>query len=62
MGAAVLSKFPLSFESRGYLGEQKPTFLASDHIGFSDRPKYEKYPQAWKFNLPLLITQVQTEK
>lgn len=36
--------------------------LAPDNIAFSDRPKYEKYPNAWKFNLPFLITQIKTEQ
>jgi hypothetical protein len=61
-GAAVLSRYNLDPESRGYLGEKKPTLLAADNIAFSDRPKYEKYPNAWKFSLPLLATQIQTEK
>lgn len=61
-GAAVLSRFPVIFESGQYLGEQKPTMLAPDNIAFSDRPKYEKYPNAWKFNLPFLITQIKTEQ
>lgn len=61
-GAAVLSRFPLTLESGKYFGEQKPTFLSSDNIAFSDRPKYEKYPNAWRFSLPFLVTQIETEQ
>ncbi len=61
-GAAVLSHFPITSESKQYLGWDKPTVLAADNIAFSDRPKYEKYPNAWKFSLPFLVTQIQTEE
>ncbi len=49
-------------EHKLYLGEQKPTIRNHDHISFSDRPKYERYPHAWKLNLPFLITRITTEK
>lgn len=61
-GAAVLSRLPIVIESGQYFGEQRSTMLAPDNIAFSDRPKYEKYPNAWKFSLPFLVTQIQTEK
>jgi len=32
--------------------------LAHDNIAFSDRPKYEKYPNSWKLNLPFLATKI----
>ena len=57
-----MSRFPLILESRKYLGGDEPIVLACDNIAFSDRPKYEKYPNAWKFSLPFLVTQIQTEK
>lgn len=60
--SAVLSRFRISIESKQYFGEQTPTILPHDYISFSDRPKYERYPYAWKWNLPFLITQVQTEE
>lgn len=61
-GAAVLSSLPITLEKAMYFGEQKPTILPDNHITFSDKPKYERYPHAWKINLPFLVTQVQTEK
>lgn len=61
-GAAVLSAYPVKIEQALYLGEQKPTIRPHDHICFMDIPKYERYPHAWKLNLPLLITEVETEK
>jgi hypothetical protein len=61
-GAAVLSSFPVVLENALYFGDQKPTILPNSHITFSDKPKYERYPYAWKFNFPFLITEVETEK
>jgi len=61
-GAAVLSHFSLSIENALYLGKSEPSIRPHDHISFSDRPKYERYPYAWKLNLPFLVTQVATEK
>lgn len=61
-GAAVLSRFSITPEDKQYFGEQQPTILPHDYISFSDKPKYERYPYAWKFNLPFLVTQIQTEK
>lgn len=61
-GAAVLSHFPLHIKNTLYLGESEPSIRSHDHISFSDRPKYERYPYAWKLNLPFLITEIKTEK
>ena len=61
-GAAVMSRFPLTLESAMYFGDQKPSVRPRDDIIFSDRPKYERYPYAWKLNLPFLSTTVATEK
>lgn len=35
---------------------------AHDHLVFSDKPKYERYPYAWKWLFPFLVTHVQTEQ
>ena len=61
-GAAVLSHFPISVENKQYFWEQQPTILPHNHIVFSDKPKYERYPHAWKLSLPFLITKIQTEQ
>lgn len=61
-GAAVLSNSPTVLENKQYFWEQKPTILPHDYISFSDKPKYERYPYAWKWSLPFLVTKVQTEK
>jgi endonuclease/exonuclease/phosphatase family metal-dependent hydrolase len=60
--AGVLSRFPVTLESQQYFGEQAPTIVPNDSISFSDKPKYERYPYAWKWSLPFLVTQVQTER
>lgn len=60
--AAVLSRFPVTVESQQYFWEQIPTIVPNDSISFSDKPKYERYPYAWKWSLPFLVTQVQTER
>lgn len=57
-----MSRFPLTLESAMYFGDQKPSVRPRDDIIFSDRPKYERYPYAWKLNLPFLSTTVATEK
>ncbi|MBP6920973.1 endonuclease/exonuclease/phosphatase family protein [Candidatus Gracilibacteria bacterium] len=62
LGAAVLSRFSLSVESQQYFGEQKPTIVPNNSISFSDKPKYERYPHAWKWSLPFLVTKIQTEQ
>lgn len=62
LGAAVLSRFPVLLESAQYFGEQKPTKVPHDHVSFSDKPKYERYPYAWKWSLPFLVTQIETEQ
>lgn len=59
--AAALSHLGLTVESKQYFGEQLPTIVPNDSISFSDKPKYERYPYAWKWSLPFLVTQVQTE-
>lgn len=61
-GVAVLSRYPMKIEKALYLGEQEPTIRPHDHICFADIPKYERYPYAWKLNMPFLITQLQTEE
>lgn len=61
LGAAVLSRFPLTTQDKLYFGEQRPTIVPNDSISFSDKPKYERYPHAWKWSFPFLVTQVQTE-
>lgn len=61
-GAAVLSSYPVSQIDTLYIGNDEPCIRPSDHISFSDKPKYERYPYAWKLNLPFLVTHVQTEK
>lgn len=61
-GAAVLSRFPITLEDKQYFGEQRPTILPHDYISFSDKPKYERYPYAWKWSLPFLVTNIQTEQ
>lgn len=60
--AGVLSRFPLVVENQQYFGEQSPTIVPNDSISFSDKPKYERYPYAWKWSLPFLVTKVQTER
>lgn len=61
-GAAVLSSYPVAQIDALYIGDDEPSIRPSDHISFSDKPKYERYPYAWKLNLPFLVTHVQTEK
>ncbi len=60
-GAAVLSRFWITTEDKQYFGKQNPTVLPHDYISFSDKPKYERYPYAWKWSLPFLVTQIHTE-
>lgn len=60
-GAAVLSRYPVKIEQTFYLGEQEPTIWPHDHVVFSDKPRYERYPHAWKLNMPFLITEIHTE-
>lgn len=57
-----MSHLGLTVESKQYFGEQLPTIVPNDSISFSDKPKYERYPYAWKWSLPFLVTQVQTEQ
>jgi len=60
--AGVLSRFSIMVEKQLYFGDQFPTIVPNDHVSFSDKPKYERYPYAWKWSLPFLITQIQTEQ
>lgn len=61
-GAAVLSAFPITIKDKLYIGDDEPCVRPSDHISFSDLPKYERYPYAWKLNLPFLVTHIDTDK
>lgn len=58
--AGVLSRFSLAPVDQLYFGDQMPTIVPNDSISFSDKPKYERYPHAWKWSFPFLVTQVQT--
>jgi hypothetical protein len=60
LGAAVLSSHNVSVIGMDTLGDW-PSIWPHDHIVFSDKPKYERYPYAWKLNMPLLITEIHTE-
>lgn len=61
LGAAVLSQWPITIERMQTIGEWLSVW-AHDHVVFSDKPKYERYPYAWKWLFPVLITKVQTEQ
>lgn len=55
--AAVLSQFPISTDAMKTLWEGS-SLWPSDHVVFSDKPKYERYPHAWKWLFPLLVTRI----
>lgn len=60
-GAAVLSSSDIIVDNLDTLGDGMSVW-AYDHLVFSDKPKYERYPYAWKWLFPFLVTHVQTEQ
>ena len=61
-GAAVLSRFPIHMEEKMYLEWDRAKTVSEDYPLFTDRPKYERYPYAWKLPMPFLSTSIETEE